>query len=31
VNYADGTIGEQCGARIDGEIVTVGLPRACVP
>jgi hypothetical protein len=28
--YDDGTIGEVCGARIDGEVVTNGLPR-CIP
>ena len=30
VNYERGDIGEVCGARIDGKIVTRGLPRGCV-
>jgi hypothetical protein len=28
--YDDGTIGEVCGARVEGEVVTNGLPR-CIP
>jgi hypothetical protein len=28
--YRDGTIGEVCGARVEGEVVTNGLPR-CIP
>jgi hypothetical protein len=28
--YDDGTIGEVCGARIEGDVVTNGLPR-CIP
>jgi len=30
VNYERGDIGEVCDARIDGKIVTRGLPRGCV-
>jgi hypothetical protein len=31
VGYDDGTIGVVCGARIEGEVVTNGLPRNCIP
>jgi hypothetical protein len=31
VAYDDGTIGVVCGARIEGEVVTNGLPRNCTP
>jgi hypothetical protein len=30
VHY-DGADAEVCGARVDGKIVTNGLPRSCVP
>jgi hypothetical protein len=29
--YDDGTIGVVCGARIEGEVVTDGLPKNCIP
>jgi len=31
VAYDDGAIGEECGARIEREVVTNGLPRNCIP
>ena len=31
VAYNDGTIGVVCGARIEGEVVTNGLPGNCIP
>ena len=30
VNYERGDIGEVCGARVNGKIVTRDLPRGCV-
>jgi len=30
VNYERGDISEVCDARIDGKIITRGLPRRCV-
>jgi hypothetical protein len=31
VVYNDGTIGVVCGARIEGDVVTNGFPRNCIP